>query len=120
MYTKKGLVSLFVAAVTLAFIMGLAPAGAQDQQQPYSDEMLDQVAHSYVVVSQIRMALQDALADVDDADRARELQERASEQMVRAVEQTGLAVETYNQVMSELQSDDELRATLQEKVENLQ
>ncbi len=105
----------------------------QQQQQQYQQEMmqqeapdidvteeeLDQVAEAYKAVTEVREKFQDELGQVEDPERAQELQEEAGQEMVEAVEAQGLDVQTYNQVMEAAQVDEELRNQLLDRLEGM-
>lgn len=143
---KTRIVPITLAALMALFLFAM-PASAQDAQRKYQDQRqnqqrqqqyqperqqgqgtpnpaadydeatLDGVAQAYVEVTEIRNELQEALIDAGDAENARELQEAAGEKMVQAVVDNGLDVQTYNRVMGELHSNEELRDKLQAKIE---
>ncbi len=120
----------FVLSIVFIFAAGLSTASfAQQEYQPeYQPEMmhppevdvteeeLDQVAEAYQEVTQIREKYQMELRDVTDPGEAMELQQQAEREMIEAVEDKGLDVQTYNQVMEAAQVDEELREKLLERL----
>ncbi len=84
--------------------------GGNPAQAPQlDDETLGNFAQAYKEVGQIRDAFSEQLQGVNDADKARNLQEKAQEQMIQAVIDSGLTVPEYNQVVTAMDSDPELR-----------
>jgi predicted exporter len=121
-YVGLALLFTFVLAVN-----GYAQEQEQQmmQQQPgaevnVSEQELDQIATAYSKIHEIRIELQENLAEVEDPAQAQQMQQQAGDAMVGAVEDSGLDVETYNQVMEAVQTDEELREQLSAKLEQLQ
>lgn len=124
---------MWYVGMALLFTFALAINGhAQDQgeqqmmqQQPaseinVSDQELDQIATAYSRIHEIRIELQEKLAEVEDPAAAQQMQQEAGEAMVGAVEDNGLDVQTYNQVMEAVQTDEELREKLSAMLEQKQ
>jgi hypothetical protein len=91
----------------------------QKQQQPpqtdFEDKDLEKFAKAQSKVDEIRSEYSEALSQVEDNADAQALQETYSHRMVQVIENTGLSVEDYNNVIMAMQGDAELR----EKVSNL-
>ncbi len=137
---KKFCLSFAVLTTVFVIILGMGlKAGAQQEYQPngqhqeYQQEMmqqqapeielseqeLDKVAEAYKAVTDVREQFQEELGQVTDPERAQELQEQAGQEMVEAVEEQGLEVQTYNQVMEAAQVDEELRNRLLDRLEGM-
>ncbi len=101
--------------------------GQQQQemmQQPeteiqVTDSELDKVARAYSEISEIREEFQMSLTGVEDPEAAQKMQEQAGKAMVEAVENSGLDVQTYNDVMQAAQYDEELREKLLSRLEQM-
>lgn len=96
--------------------------GQEMMQQPsesieVSDADLDKAANAYMEITEIREGFQETLAGVSDPEKAQELQEQAGEAMVEAVENNGLDVQAYNQIMEAAQVDEDLRNKLLSRLE---
>lgn len=118
----------------LGLILAGAVSGVQAQEGYYEEEMmqqpdagievsdaeLDKVAQAYIDISEIRENFQESLVEVSDPEMAQQLQEQAGEAMVEAVQNNGLDVQTYNEVMEAAQVDEELRQQLLTRLEELQ
>lgn len=85
-----------------------------------SEEELDSVANAYVKIIDIREQYQPSLANAEDPETAQEIQREANEEMVSAVEETDLDVETYNQIVMAAEADEELREQLFEKIDEVE
>jgi len=111
-------------ALTVALMFGAA-AVAQDYQaqqaQPetidVSDQQLEQFADAQVEISEIQQDFSARLQEVDDPEKAHELQLEANEEMTAAVEGAGLDVESFNQIAMAIQNDPELQQKLTEMLQ---
>ena len=90
---------------------------AQQQQQPadFNQETLQKFAEARTAVDEIRDEYTNELSDIDDASKARELQNKYTQKMIDAIEDEDLSVKKYNNVSRAMQDSPEL----QRKVENL-
>ncbi len=138
-----------IAMLTLLLVFGLAIPGMaqdygaaegqqgqqeynpQDQQQnpweqqqanpaDFSDEEIDKVASAYVDIIDIREGYHERLANVKDPEEAQQIQMEANEKITEAVEENGVSVETYNDVITAAQSDEGLMNNLLSKIDELQ
>ena len=146
MYQKTGL-KVFSLAVVIMFVLGVAltvgaqqeyqPDPQQQQQQEYqpdpqqqeqmmqqqepevdiSDVDLDKIADAYEAVNEVREEFQAELEGVEDHERAQQLQMEVRDKEVEAVENQGVEVDTYNQVMRAAQMDQELENELRERLD---
>lgn len=125
MDTKKIIVGSFVAfafvlSVPAAVMAEPAAAPQAAPAQEYSDAEVQQFTQAYVQVEQIGQELNDALSEVQDPEQAREIQQEGYEKMHAAVQETGLAPETYNGIASSINTDEELRSRVVELLSQLQ
>jgi hypothetical protein len=119
MFVYKRIIQLFLPVAAIMLIAVL-PASAQEEELSvteeetieYSDEQLENVANAYVSITEIRQELQDGLTEVADEEQARALQQQAGADMVEAVEETGLEVDEYNEIVEESQVNGNLRNRL--------
>ncbi len=123
-----------IALLSLLLVFGLAaqgmaqnygaPEGQQGQQQAvpsdFSDEEIDKVATAYVDIIDIREAYHGRLAEVDNPEVAQQIQMEANEKITEAVENNGIDVETYNNVITAAQTDEGLMNNLLSKIDQLQ
>lgn len=128
---KKTIWKVISMAAILCFIAA-APLAAQEGQegdegqqeyeyeQPektaedFSDEDLEKFASAQTEVDDIRSEYSDELSGVEDTEKARELQDKYADQMVEAIEDAGLDVQTYNEISMALQNDSELQEKIDE------
>lgn len=124
---------LFAAAVALTFSVatiaqeqqgqgqGQAQGqGMQQQQQEtidVSDQQLEQFADAQTEISTIQQDFSSRLQNVEDPEKARDLQREANEEMTAAVEDAGLDVESFNQIAMAIQNDPELQQKLTEMLQ---
>lgn len=132
---QKMLIGSFSGCLLVLFLAGAVQAQMGGQQQPdgqqqpmmqqpgpgldVSDAELEKVAEAYMEIHEIRVDLQESLAGVTDPQSAQQMQEEAGAAMVQAVQESGLDVEVYNQVMQEVQTNEALREQLTSKLEAL-
>lgn len=88
-------------------------AQSQGQQAPqaqqFSDDKIEQFAASFGEIMEIRQEFSAKLEQTDDADKARKLQQEASQQMVGVIEDHDISVNEYNAIAQQMQADPELR-----------
>ncbi len=94
----------------------------QQQADPadFSEEDIDKVATAYVDIIDIRESYHEKLANVEDPDEAQQIQMEANEKITETVEENGVSVETYNDVITAAQSDEGLMNDLLSKIDELQ
>ena len=114
------------AAIGLATAMAAAPAFAEDyegqaepqQQAAMVDETkLDQFVEALSEVHAIRNEAAVELESTTTTEDAQEVQQRAQQQMIDAVEESGLSIEEYNRIATLMGSDPELQQRVSAKLE---
>ncbi|MFW6080524.1 MAG: DUF4168 domain-containing protein [Desulfosalsimonas sp.] len=88
--------------------------GEQKTADDFKDSDLENFASAQSEVDEIRSEYSDELSGVEDTEKARELQDKYAEQMVDAIEEEGLDVQTYNDISMAMQNDSELRGKIEE------
>jgi hypothetical protein len=117
---------LYPAIITVlvcALLLIGAPVVAQQQQQEIaeiSDTQLDKVAHAYLEITKIGESFREKIQKAVDEDEKHELQKQANSEMTEAVQQKGLDVQEYNQIIQQIQSDNELMKNFMAKVQEIQ
>jgi len=102
-----------------ALILALAlPMQAQDAQPPQqqpppqqfepSDNQVEAFASAALQVQQIRSKWQTRMQEADNAEKAQELQVQAATEMVSAVQERGLTVETYKAIATAARDNPDL------------
>jgi GTP1/Obg family GTP-binding protein len=118
-------IKLFVAAIALTFSMATVAQEQQSQAQTapqqqnidVSDQQLKQFADAQAEIAGIQQDFSSRLQNVEDPEKARELQRQANEEMTSAVEEAGLDVESFNQIAMAIQNDPELQQKLTEMLQ---
>jgi hypothetical protein len=110
--------SVLVTAALLAGLLTLGVAQAQDsktqQQQPmsqqsdFSQDQLKSFASAALQVQELHAKWQTQMQAADSAEKAQKLQAQANSEMVSAVENEGLTVETYNTIATAARANPEL------------
>jgi len=102
-----------------ALILALAlPMPAQEAQPPQqqpptqqfepNDNQVEAFASAALQVQQIRSKWQTRMQEADNAEKAQELQVQAATEMVSAVQERGLTVETYKAIATAARDNPEL------------
>lgn len=86
---------------------------AQPQAEPVSDDELEKFAQAHGQVEQIRESYMDEAQGAGDPDAMAEVQMSMQQEMVEAVQETGLDVGSYNRIAQMLPYDEELRNRLE-------
>lgn len=121
-------ISACAAALGLATALAAAPALAEDydydtpppqeqQAAPVSEAKLDQFVAALNEVHSIRNEAAQELEATTDPQDAQEVQQKAQQQMIEAVEEAGLTIEEYNQIATMMSSDPELQERISARLE---
>lgn len=118
---RKTLLAMTIAAFGMgstAAIAAPAPQQAQMQQQEQdvqvvSDAMLEKFADAMSEVRSISNKYAEEFQSAEDAEQAQAIQQKAQQEMVEAVNDSGLSPEEYNTIVQRVQQDEELRARLE-------
>ncbi|WP_440997486.1 DUF4168 domain-containing protein [Arhodomonas sp. SL1] len=111
---------LLSAAALAAFLAGGSVHAQNENQQaaePVNDAQLERFSEAMGEIQEIRQDYSGQLEGVQDQEKARELQQQANEEMVQAVEDTGMSVEEYNNISQQLRQNPELAERLQQMME---
>lgn len=111
-----------VSATAVAQQQGQAQAQQEQMMQQQQDiELTDGMLESFVVamnnVQEISNKYSERFQSAEDAEEAQEIQRKAQEEMVAAVNDSGLSPQEYNAIVQRVQQDEELRERLQEMTE---
>ena len=111
--------TFMLIAFSLALVFGghaLAQDYQMQQEQPetvdVSEQQLQQFADAQVQISAIQQDFAGRLQNVEDPEKAHELQIEANEKMTDAVEDAGLDVDSFNEIAMAIQNDPELQQRL--------
>ncbi|WP_417685772.1 DUF4168 domain-containing protein [Pseudidiomarina gelatinasegens] len=123
---RKTMTALAIAALFSGSAAMAAPQEGQSQQQQMmqqqesielTDTMLEQFVTAMSNVQEISNKYSEQFQSAEDAEQAQEIQRKAQEEMVAAVNDSGLSPQEYNTIVQRVQQDEELRARLQEMTE---
>lgn len=103
--------AFFALPVVHAQQGGQMPPQTAPQQAPIQvdDQTVADFASALSEIQGIQQDFSQKLQNVEDQEKARELQQQAQEQMVAAVERNDLSVNEYNQVAQAMSRDQQLR-----------
>lgn len=114
-YSKLMTTALFTA------LLAFSTAGITQQQQQaapadveVSESDLKQFAEARTAITEIQQDYSQRLQNADDPEKANALQQEANAEMISAVEDTGLDVESFNTIAMAIQNDPELQQQLQQ------
>jgi len=105
------------------------PAAAADQGAPaqetmpgkssaqIDDKKLDQFADAYVAVQSIQQKAATELQNAKDPEQAAQVKSNAENQMIAAVERTGLKVDEFNQIVESMASNNDVRSRVAAKLQ---
>jgi len=116
---------IFAAATAVTFSLATIAQEQQSQGQAMqqqetidvSDQQLEQFADAQMEISTIQQDFSSRLQNVEEPEKARDLQREANEEMTTAVEEAGLDVESFNQIAMAIQNDPELQQKLTEMLQ---
>lgn len=119
--TKKVLLGTGIATLSflgsLSLAQGTAPGQpAQPPAQPetpdassISEDQLDKTVEAYIAVNELQTKIQEKLAGENDQAKIQAEVQNAQAKMVEAVKKAGLEPQEYEEVMSVVTQNDELR-----------
>ena len=113
--TVLALSAILAGALILTLALPLQGQDSQPRQQPPptqqlepSQDQLKSFASAALEVQQIRSKWQPQIQAADSAEQAREFQVQASTEMVSAVQERGLTVETYKAIATAARDNPDL------------
>jgi hypothetical protein len=81
------------------------------------DKKLDQFADAYVAVQSIQQKAATELQNAKDPEQAAQVKSNAENQMIAAVERTGLKVDEFNQIVESMASNNDVRSRVAAKLQ---
>lgn len=115
----RGLRGLLPLAAALALMA--APAWSQTTTAPaeqnFDDATLESFAAAATEVGEISSEWTQRMQEVEDPERLESMQQDAQDAMVGAIEEEGIDVETYNQILQVAESDPELGARIRQMMD---
>lgn len=126
MKQSNGMIDRFTISMVTALIMFAVPLFALGTSQSIasadiSDEKLEVLARVYLEVYEINQSYKSRIEAADTTEEANQLQQAANQAMLDVIEnEDDVTVNEYNDVISALGNDDELRERLQAQVDEIQ
>jgi hypothetical protein len=115
-------VSLWIACC-LAFPVS-AQQGQQQQTMPptgsppaqITDQQIDRAVEAYQKIQAVHVKFQEIIQGTQDQEEMQQLQQEANQEMIEAVTASGLDVGTYNLVMEQVNSNEDVRERFLKKL----
>ncbi len=110
----------FVALALVAAPAGitLAPHAAAAQSQQFSEQQLASFVTALDEIGQISGRMQQQVNQAEDPEQVQQIRREANDEMVKAVRDAGLDVETYNEISRGMRNDERLAERIQEMQES--
>lgn len=102
--------------------------GAEDKPQkgpiaegePVPEPKVESFVEAYMKAQDVRKGLRQELATAKSEDKARAIQQKATQEMEKAVEATGMDFETYASLTRRLESDADFRSRVRDTMKEMQ
>ncbi|MDX1706701.1 DUF4168 domain-containing protein [Pseudidiomarina sp.] len=125
---KNTLTALAIAAAVAGSSVAMAaPApqqsaqhqqmAAQQHNMEFSDAMLEKFIDAMNSVQNISTKYAEEFQNAEDAEQAQLIQQQAQQEMIAAVNDSGLSPQEYNAIVQRVQQDQELRSRLEAMTE---
>lgn len=88
--------------------------GGDAPGQTLDPQTKEQFVAAYVEIQDIQNVYSEKLQAAADEDQAREIQQQAQDEMIQAVENNGMSINEYNEVVGIISADPELRMEIEE------
>lgn len=125
--SKRGITYLAVS-LWIACCVAFPVSAQQGQQQTMpptgpspaqiTDQQIDRAAKAYQKIQEVHIMFQEVIQGTQDQNERQQLQEEANQKMIEAVKDAGLDVDTYNLVMQQVNSNDEVQERFRQKLLN--
>ena len=87
----------------------------QQQKTDFSDEKLDQFAKAYDQVQNIQQTYTDKMKQINNKEKAKELQDKYRQKMIKVIRNQGLTVSEYNQIFKAMSNNPEIKDKVQNR-----
>lgn len=92
-----------------------APGAQQEVEEiDVSDSEVEEFVDAYMAVQGVNQEYTQKLQEVEDPEKATELQQEAQGEMQSAVDDSGLSIEKYQQIANQAGQDEDLRGKIEE------
>jgi hypothetical protein len=92
------------------------PAAQAPQPSAVEDKKIDQFADAYIAVQEIQVRASEQLGTTTDAAKADQVKQNAEDQMIKAVERSGLQIGEFNQIVQAMATDMALREKVSDRI----
>ncbi|MFP4520702.1 MAG: DUF4168 domain-containing protein [Fibrobacterota bacterium] len=104
----KHLTLLFAFSLCLAFTVTAQESAAPTENIPVNSENLQKAATAYNDITNLNEALREALQSTQNQQQRQEMQQKTNEEMIKSVENSGLTIDEYNHIITQVRSNKEL------------
>ncbi|MFO7784775.1 MAG: DUF4168 domain-containing protein [Thermodesulfobacteriota bacterium] len=104
----------FITIISFFLVFSMAVPG---MAQEVGEVELEKAAKAYVKIAMISQEFQESVQEVADPEQRQQMQREANDQMVTAVEEADLDVESYNNIMGEISKDEDLAEKFTSKLQ---
>jgi hypothetical protein len=118
-----GIVSLVLLVLILAPASGWSQEYGSEQQSGQSEVSVDEIATFAKAQNQvvnIRQKYQTRYSAAEDQEQQQKIVEEMNKEMVAAVQEGGLSVERYNEILTLTQNDPALQQRISEVMQSMQ
>lgn len=115
----NALAGLGLAYTALSGLPAMAEPASELSDSPIKAETVERYAQAYVTVQQIAARYEAELTDMGQQKPPPEMRERMNEDLVAAVEETGMEINTYNSLYHRIAGNDELRQRVMDEIEEV-
>lgn len=123
--------TFFAAALALVAVPAMAQsdygsgnAAQEGSQQPakqdFDEQTLEKFASASAALGEIQEEYSQKLKNVQDREKAMNMQREMNEKMVQVVQDKGIDVQTYNAIANQLSADPELKSKIDKMVQQKQ
>jgi hypothetical protein len=92
------------------------PAAQAPAAAAVEDKKIDQFADAYLAVQEIQVKANEQLGATNDATKADQVKQSAEDQMIKAVQRTGLQIDEFNQIVQAMTTDQTLRDRISDRI----
>ncbi len=85
----------------------------QQQKKNFSDKKLDQFAKAYDQVQKIQQTYTDKMKQINNKEKAKELQDKYTQKMIKVIRNQDLTVSEYNQIFKAMRNNPEIKDKVQ-------
>ncbi|HEX9879849.1 MAG TPA: DUF4168 domain-containing protein [Candidatus Binatia bacterium] len=113
---------LLPLAMMTPYVESTAHASQHEGSDSYpavSDSDLQAFVHAHKRITEIRTETRSELRGVQDEEQAKELQQHAQTEMMRTLDEVGLTVARYSEIVGAVKTDEDLRKKFEDIVERL-